>query len=95
MQAVLSWGNKHLARTLVVLEQCEFAKFIAGTVPLEGGQLVIENSGNVEAGVCPASGVDDHITFVIEVTVAGECPRGRDGGNGSEEDQAGSKLHLD
>jgi len=73
IQGGLLGCNKHtLAVGLVVYR--EAAKFFAGTVPLEGGQLII---GGGRCNGCagdrpPTGGIDDHGTPKIEVTVADE-----------------------
>jgi len=80
-------GRKHWTRAVIVPVQTEYAKFFAGTVPSIGGQLVVICSNHVEAVSGPGAGIaEDDGACVIVIAVAGECPRGRDGGGGSEED---------
>ena len=83
-QADLTRGNKHGAHAVIVSEQREFAKFIDGTVPFEGRQLVIvvvwgvgAVGGLGEGAVGRAwqtvtTGAEDHIAHVIELHVARE-----------------------
>lgn len=99
MQANTPWGNKHWTQTEVVPEYRKFAKFFDATVPLEGGQLVIVGSLKVEAAEnrsgSYSGGTEDYGTFIIVVTVADEWPRRRNGGSGSDEDQAGGEVYFD
>jgi len=75
MQGGILGGHKHWTLAEVVPVYSELARFFIGTVPLEGGQLVIVGRINVVAGDTRQqlpTGTDDHGALKIVVTVADE-----------------------